>query len=254
MKRALKGILQYFGYQLRRTPKAATWAGAQLHNCPYYDQTVLLGAEKVQTVLDLGAHVGQTAERYRGCFPRAKIISFEPFPESFAACQKAAEKLQPMDVYALAAADEIGSRTFYLTSFSARNSLLRLDESKTDLFPAEWSKRAGEIKVEATTLDTFCRDKNIDRVDILKMDIQGGELQALRGAKELLARQAIDAVFLEVSFEATYDGHPLFFELYRFLHEAGFVLFDLYNCLKGTTNMALVEGDALFIRKTILEK
>ncbi len=252
-KALLKLALQRSGYQLKKRPKAPSLAAAALHLDPFYDQQFLLKKRPVNVILDIGAHHGQTALQYRRFFPKTRIISFEPFPDSFARCEKLALGLAPMEVHQLAMADTPGQRIFHCASFEARNSLLPLDESRTDLFPAEWSKRAGEITVDVTTIDDFASQHAIDHIDILKMDIQGGELLALKGAPHLLASRAIDLIFLEVAFTEMYEHHPLLFDIYRFLHEQGFALFDLYNIHAGQQNMSIAEGDALFVRKDLLD-
>jgi FkbM family methyltransferase len=252
-KSLLKAALQRSGYQMKKRPKAESIEAAALHLDPFYDQEFLLKKQLVTLIFDIGAHHGQTAQKYRSLFPKAQIISFEPFPDSFGKCEKLSAGLAPMQVHELAISDVPGQRTFHCTSFEPRNSLLPLDESRTDLFPPEWSKRAGEITVNVTTIDDFCGQQKIDHIDILKMDIQGGELLALQGASGLLAKGAIDLIFLEVSFTEMYEKHPLLFDIYKFVHEQGFALFDLYNIHSGKRNMAIVEGDALFIRKDLLD-
>jgi FkbM family methyltransferase len=156
------------------------------------------------------------------------------------------EKLQPMEVHAIALGEETGKGKFYSTSFNPQNSLLKpVHEGVAPV--------TAEIEVQVRTLDEFCRENAIEHVDILKLDIQGGELMALRGAQKLLGIGAIDLVFLEVSFTESYEGSALFFDVYRFLHEAGFVLFGIYNCLYGKRNLAVIEGDAVFVRKGFME-
>jgi FkbM family methyltransferase len=250
-KTVLKLALQRAGYQIRKTRKAESVEAAALHLDAFYDQQYLLRNHEVKLILDLGAHVGQTAQQYHQYFPKAKIISFEPFPDSFRACHDLQARCDYMEAHNLAIADVAGPRTFYTTSLESRNSLLKLDESRSDLFDASISKRTGEINVQATTLDDFCAAKSIDHIDILKMDIQGGELLALKGAKNLLARAAIELVFLEVSFTQTYDGHPLFFEIYQLLHASGFTFFDFYDVYCGNKNLNAVEANALFTKGSL---
>jgi hypothetical protein len=82
-KHIIKSILQSWGYQLRECPKALSREGSFLHLDPFYDQKFLLRNTVVNTIFDIGAHIGETAKHYHALFPTAKIISFEPFPDAY---------------------------------------------------------------------------------------------------------------------------------------------------------------------------
>lgn len=72
---------------------------------------------------------------------------------------------------------------------------------------AEITQDAG-LPVEIITLDDYCRRNKIDHIDLVKMDIEGGEFEALLGTQELLRAHAIDCIFLEFSeWAANRSGH-----------------------------------------------
>jgi len=81
-------------------------------------------------------------------------------------------------------------------------------------------------------------------IDIFKLDIQGYELEALRGANHLL--KEIPLVFTEVEFIPLYQNQPLFSDLEQFLRSCGFRLYNLYE-LWTHPDGQLTAGDALFI-------
>lgn len=72
-----------------------------------------------------------------------------------------------------------------------------------------------EIEIEATTLDDYARTHNAP--DLLWMDLQGAELAALTGARNLLPH--IKAIYTEVGFRAMYEGQPLFWDIHAFLRK-----------------------------------
>lgn len=90
----------------------------------------------------------------------------------------------------------------------------------------------------------YCLKNNIKSIDILKMDIQGGELAALSGASGLLNSQEIKIVYAEVYFVQQYESEPLFHDVSKFLYGFGFTLQDLYTPIYGNGNFAWC--DAIF--------
>jgi len=84
-----------------------------------------------------------------------------------------------------------------------------------------------EESVPLVTLDGYCRAGAIERVDLMKMDIEGGEADALAGAKDLLARRAIGVLFVEVlAWSAERAGHDEG-AVPRALRDAGYSLWEL---------------------------
>ena len=111
----------------------------------------------------------------------------------------------------------------------------------------------GEIRVETVTLDDFCACEGIDHVDVLKMDIQGGELMALRGATGLLDQQAVDIVYAEVLFAELYDEGASFDQVWRYLEQFGYTLYGLYDLTPGHNDF-LGFGDAIFTAPRFLRE
>ena len=148
-----------------------------------------------------------------------------------------------------AVSSQAGERVFFLNDNEQQNSLLEYNTSERRYF-RKYDNPAGTIKVETITLDDFCAAENIQRINILKMDIQGGEFMALQGAKKILQRQEIDLIYLEVRFVPNYKSEILFPEMATFLGEFQYSLFDLFHPLFGT-NGQLRETDALFVSSRI---
>ncbi len=93
---------------------------------------------------------------------------------------------------------------------------------------AKWTRIVGREEIDVCTLDRWCQENGIDpkRVDIVKLDVQGAELQALYGARTLL--ETAKVVYLEVSFVPIYKGSPLFGEIDSFLTECGYRRHAIY--------------------------
>ena len=201
------------------------------------------------SILDVGANKGQTAKKYRALFPAAEIYCFEAFPDSIAALQAQFREDSKIHVVPKAVAREKGVATFYVNEFDATNSLLPRPASDRRYYP----KTAGPketIQVEMISLDEFLQANKVSTVDILKMDIQGGELNALHGAERLLKAGTASLIFAEITFIPHYEGAPLFHEIWSYLSKFGYSLFDIYD-LHRATNGQIRYGDALFVNKTI---
>jgi FkbM family methyltransferase len=196
-------------------------------------------------IFDVGANKGQTARQYRSRFPGAEIYCFEPFPDSISELQKQFSDDRKIHIVPRAVAQQNGTATFYVNEFDATNSLLPRPVNDRRYYP----KSAGPketIEVEVINLDDFLKENSISMIDILKFDIQGGELSALRGAESLLKAGSTPLIFTEIMFAPHYEGAPLFHEIWSFLSRFGYSLFDIYS-LHRAANGQLRYGDALFV-------
>jgi hypothetical protein len=125
--------------------------------------------------------------------------------------------------------------------FSDASSLLPVTRAGREEFKIN---PVAEISVPVVPLDTLVRREQLAWPDLIKLDVQGYELEALRGGEECLRHAR--AVLLEVSFRAYYAGQPLFAEVVAFLGQRGFVL---HAVGEGTARgQPLVQTDALFVR------
>jgi len=211
------------------------------HRDPFYAQKLLLRHQQVGLILDVGGNKGQSVEEYRKLFKDARILSFEPFEKNYNILSQTCQEDGNAAAVKLAISDQIGRQALFVTKHSTMHSLLPLIGAEEQL---------QENEVETTTLDAFCSREKISRVPILKMDIQGGELQALRGAADLLADQRVDVIYTEIMFSPQYHNQAQFFELYQHVHQFGYHLFGLYG-LRINQRHVLQHGNAIFISSEI---
>ena len=158
------------------------------------------------TILDVGAHVGQTAQRYRALFPSAQIHCFEPFPQSFAALRATLAGDSGVQTHAVALGSSPGKAALHVNRSSATNSLLASDTRAASYWGSGLLDTDATVDVTVTTIDRFCAERSLEHVDILKLDVQGAEYDVLKGASALLAAQHIDLVYMEMITAPTYVG------------------------------------------------
>lgn len=203
-------------------------------------------AGAVRTILDVGANVGQTTSELRRWFPDAFVHAFEPTPASREAYQRVHAADPKVKLWPCAIASQPGRATFHINQRSMTNSLLATAPAS-----AQWVGEANvtnveRIDVEVRTLDEFCEANRVERVDILKLDIQGSELDALRGATGLFRRKAVRYVCLEAPFVLLYERQAFFHEIRDFLAAQGCELYGLFKLARHESDRLLF-ADALFV-------
>jgi FkbM family methyltransferase len=179
-------------------------------------------------ILDVGANVGQSARNFRSLFPGATIHSFEPFPESYETLCSSLRGDARSQAHKMALSDSSGSAPFNVNRNRATNSLLHSDPQATR-FRGNNLQTEIQINVSTQTVDAFCQEQNIPRIEILKLDVQGGEYAVLQGARSMLSDQRIDLIYMELITGPAYIGQRGFHEYLTLLDSYKYRLFGIYN-------------------------
>jgi len=163
------------------------------------------------TVVDVGAHIGYYTRIFaQRVGPRGRVIAFEPHPLTFKILAGNLASCANVILVHEAASDRTGTAMLYDSNPDVGSSSLRLDESKREYYTqrlvgTEIAPRAvaglptSTYSVKTRTLDASLSLAGIDRVDVVKMDIEGAELAALRGMKETLRRSASVSLVVELN-------------------------------------------------------
>jgi FkbM family methyltransferase len=238
-KQLAKDVFSVFGLDIHKKRPAEAGKDSFVH------QLKLVGSA-ANVIFDIGANTGQTAKRYRALFPEAAVYCFEPFPDSYAQVARRFDQDTHVKPYRLAVSDTNGQATFRTYTNPVTNSLLPPAAESSQFVETGQMDDTGIITVESVTIDEFCRREKIGRLDILKMDIQGGEVRALHGASELLKARRIGLIYTEVLFVPLYQGQGWFYDIAAYLEGYGYRLFDFYNFCYGEDGQ-LKWGDAVFL-------
>lgn len=225
--------LQQAGTRRNTANKAAAVASYR----PYFELDCRLCAHLVAdgslaatpiVVADVGAAQGFDP-RWELFQPALRQIGFEPEPAEWRRLQNEIAALGLDDcrrVLPLALADAPGRRSLHITRDPDASSLYRPNRRFFDRMPdPSGTDVVGSIDVEVTTLDTVPLPYGND-LDVLKLDVQGAELDVLQGAEARLDGQLL-AVIAEASFVELYEGQGMFADLDRHLRGHGFQLFDI---------------------------
>lgn len=199
-------------------------------------KTLLPGAEI--TVLDVGANIGQSVERFRDLFQERleKIISFEPVPSAFAKLEEMWGGVEGVVLENLAVSNANGKTVIHEFAASRLSSVL-LPNSQSS-----WaSEKAAKIgldndkdlvksshEIATVKLDTYCSSMKAS-ADLLKIDTQGSETRVLQGAKELLSNPLSrpSVIELEIIFGDVYETNSSFLDIESSLIPNGYRLISI---------------------------
>jgi len=160
----------------------------------------------------VGANTGEYAKALMSVFPKAWIHCFEPAKETFHTLSNNIVE-QNVILNNIGISDESTNKTLY---FDKENSgLASLYNRQLDYLGLELSKQE---QIKLVTLDYYCQSRGIDRIDFLKMDIEGNEYNALLGAKNLLDKNQIGAIQIETG-GANMDSRTFFRDFWNLLHK-----------------------------------
>ena len=203
----------------------------------------VLGALTCRMVLDIGANRGQFALVVRRSFPKARIISFEPLPVPAGTFRKMFEDDPQVTLHEAAVGPVSGNATIHISRRDDSSSLLPITGTQVALFPG--TAEADTATVHVAPLREFVSVSDIRPPALLKLDVQGYELEVLRGCEDLLNR--FTYVYAECSFVELYAGQALADEVIAWLRERGFKLRGVHNMDYDRGGRA-IQADFLFGR------
>lgn len=185
-----------------------------------YDCRRLLAPSEMSVVFDVGANVGQSAERFRLTYPSARIFCFEPVPTTYRALVGRVGSYPEVELHRIALGDLEEERYINIepNPIGSGNS-----------FVNTYASRSRE-PVRVRTLDNFCDERKIENIDLLKVDVEGFEIEVLKGAKKMLSEQRIKALYLEtaVRCDRLHYFVPLH-EIDAYIAPFGYSIFGIYD-------------------------
>ena len=176
--------------------------GEILHEKQYQtDHPLAPGA----TIFDLGGNVGASMIWFLGQYPNADYHVFEPARDNFYFLERNATRCRHVRLNKVAIGSEAGQMTLYHGPFGGMHSLVK---------PEDW-QTAGSESVPVVTLADYMQSSGIDYIDLLKIDIEGAEFEALRGLGSRIADVAM--IVGEVHDELVDVDR-----FYRYISDSGF--------------------------------
>ncbi len=194
---------------------------------PTSELLILLADQLIEplVVVDVGARWG-IGDRWAALGDGVRVFGFDP---DVAECDRLnAGKPQGVEYIPLALGSTAGEQLLHVTREPACSSFYapskRVAATHPELSCIEVTHTSS---VMTSTLEAWCAERHIARIDAIKLDTQGSELDVLLGAHSLL--ENVQLLEVEVEFNPIYEGQPLFGDVDRFVRANGFALWRLTN-------------------------
>ncbi|MDI4238196.1 FkbM family methyltransferase [Bradyrhizobium sp. Arg237L] len=183
-----------------------------------------LGAVDYKTIVDVGANVGQFALFARERYPTATIFSFEPLEDCWGVFSRIFEGDKHLQLHRCGIGPSNEDAAINVTNENDSSSILAPAPTQVEVFgTAVHTTKKVELRRLASVLDSG----QIAAPALLKIDVQGFELDVLRGCEELLT--CFDSIYVEASYVELYQTQALAGDVIEFLRARGFALRGVFN-------------------------
>jgi len=196
------------------------------------------------TLIDVGANKGQFSLAVRALRPSARIIAFEPLADAADAFESLFKGDDRVTLHRHAIANREGTADFHVTDRADSSSLLRPGDGQNDAFHVSRKK---VVCVPVKRLDDVIDWAALAHPVLMKIDVQGAELEVVKSCGDLTA---VDFICAELSYVELYEGQPLFDEFVTYMEARGFAPAEIYNQV-STPAFGLTQADVLFARTAL---
>lgn len=205
----------------------------------------ILDSLAVNTLIDIGASVGDFINQMLERNNKLRVIAFEPVPEVYKLLSARYTDYPNFTAYNLALGDKDGEVDFYANEYTYSSSVLPMSDAHINEFP--YTRNANLINVAISRLDTLINASNLNKPILVKVDVQGFEKQVIAGGKELLSY--VDYIIIEVSFVELYDNQPLFDEINLQMNHLDFLYNGNIEQLISKKTGSVLQADALYVKR-----
>jgi FkbM family methyltransferase len=210
---------------------------------PSIEHEQILRNLETDLLLDVGANRGQFTLMARILHPGLPVRAYEPLAAEAAIYRAIHGAQRGIELHEFALGDREGTAEIHISGQADSSSLLPIGELQTRCFPG--TEEVGSQRVRLATLDSLPGHWQAAKRALLKLDVQGFELNVLRGATAALRHCAF--VYVECSEVPLYAGQALRADVEDFLRGQRFVQRGCANPLE--LEGRLVQADYLFGRE-----
>lgn len=191
-----------------------------------------------RTILDIGAYQGEWTRTAKAIFPEASVIMVDAQEGKRPFLQKVKDEFSSgVDFHiAFVGAEDDRELTFYEM------------ETGSSAFEEQSSVPRTKKQVRTRSLGSILRQAGWTGVDFLKLDVQGYELEILKGAGNIL--DGVEFVLMEASLQRLNAGAPLLDEVIAFMRAKGFLAYDICSFFRRPPGRILSQVDLLLVRES----
>lgn len=197
-------------------------------------------------ILDIGANVGDVAVAALNSYKESKVICFEPVNMTYDALK---DRLSPfgdrVQLHRVALSDTTGIGEINITTFHGANSIAPQASFHKECNPHV--QEVGKEHIELVRLDDYCVSFPCERIDVMKIDVEGHELDVLKGGIQFISSR-VDFIVIEISLmrDQSWENQAIF-EIFALLKSAGFRLFNVLDVHRTSDGSALLaQMDCVF--------
>lgn len=211
----------------------------------------------VRWVIDIGANEGWVAKAALDSYPKSSIICFEPVKRTFEKLQgNLSEYGSRVHYYNMALSDHNGKNgfeTINITSFHGANSLEHQSDFHKRFNPNVYE--VGTETVQVVRLDEIAQLLPAKKVEIVKIDVEGHELNVLKGGVSFF-KACVDVIIIEIALQRDNSlEHQALFDVFSLLNDLGFRLINIYDLGHSKDpSLMLVQMDCVFRNIAFLAK
>lgn len=195
------------------------------------------------TVVDIGANRGQFSLLCRELFPDASIYSFEPLAGPAGIIRSLFRSAENFQLFVSAIDEKSGMATMNVSRSDDSSSLLPITNQQSEMFPG--TEKVNTEQVRVGVLSDYLETSDISGSALLKIDVQGYELNVLKGCGKLLNQ--FEHCYVECSYRELYQGQALAPEIMKFMTDSGFDVVGKFNTHTDKAG-APIQCDILFHR------
>lgn len=212
-----------------------------------YDISQGFPGYRINVIFDVGAHVGQSALSSASTYPSSTIYCFEPIKATFEQLMRNVEGKSQILCFNIALGDSAKKGTMISEGISTMNRLIH-EGGDYDVNSKE------KESVNISTLDDFCNANNVSNINYLKIDTEGGDLNVLKGSKDILNMNGVDIVEVEAGMNPNNKHHVSFEILKNFLENHGYFIFGIYEQIREwpKNEPHLRRSNAVFVSKKMI--
>jgi FkbM family methyltransferase len=213
-----------------------------------FDDLKQLVGKEDPFIIDGGANSGNTTKAFLSQYKQPTVYCFEANPDLTKLLEERFLGKNNVHIMAQALGNQTSSVQFNISKDLPSSSFLERTELHKE-YHGDTTATQATILTKMVRLDDLFENREI--IDLLKLDVEGYELEALKGAENILSH--IRVIMVEVWFVESYKNAPYFSDIEAYLRKNNFTLLNLYNPYTHP-NMQLTAADAVFINKSFFPR